>query len=249
MLLLTPPEVQAFGYGGGDPSAGFVSVYAARQQSVVRGARVTHVGVNRQSDSILLKLFGRRRPADPPGVFSAGMFGDGPPLVGGASRKEFSHAARERAHVLGIEFLAPFGGALPGKLPGLRIGQAFLLRPGKRFLLDEQTLPLIAFPRAAEAHHDRLERRVAACSPGERGIATREEEQVIEIRARETERMPALQMQKTSFAELLAALRAGGVSPDPEDDDLARPRGLTILSPDAGARGLDNHCLEPDTSH
>lgn len=130
--------VQAFGHGGGDPSAGFVSAYATRQQFIVGRARVADVSVNRQTDGVFPKFFGGCRPADPPGVFPAGMFGDGPPFVGGASRKKLSHTARERAHVLGIEILTPFGGALPGELTGLRVRQAFLLRAGERFLLHEQ---------------------------------------------------------------------------------------------------------------
>lgn len=58
----------------------------------------------------------------------------------------------------------------------------------KRLFFDEQTLALVALPGAAPFQHDRGERRVLTGPPCERRIAGRQEREMIEIRATETQR-------------------------------------------------------------
>jgi hypothetical protein len=136
------------------------------------------------------------------------MLGNRPLLLDRTARKQLAYTLREGPHAFGVVFLAPFSGTLSSQSTGLGVRQTLPFRPREPFFFDQHTLPLVALPRAAEAHDDGAQRRVAAGSTGESGVPTPKKHEVIEIGAREAERPLSLQMKKSALPELLAAFSA-----------------------------------------
>ncbi|OFW22699.1 MAG: hypothetical protein A3H97_06635 [Acidobacteria bacterium RIFCSPLOWO2_02_FULL_65_29] len=200
--------------------------YSARQKVVVLGMHMPYVSSHRQIDGLRLELFGCRRAPDPTRVLLARMFGNCLLLLGRAPWKQFPDAPRERLDVCRIQFLTTFGRAIPSQSPRLGVGQAFSLRSRERLFFDQYALPLIALARTAEANHHGPERRVAAGASCERGISASKKHQMIEIGARQAERPILLHAKETPLPEVLATLRAGRVTNDPENNNLVWLRGL-----------------------
>jgi hypothetical protein len=169
-------------------SAGFLTRHAAGKNFVISRMHMPYVSAHGKFDSLWLKLLGGGGAPDAAGVLLTSMFRNRLLLLHGASRKQFPHAARKRRDVFGIQFPTTFGRTFPRQFTGLRIGEAFLFRSCKPLLFDQNTLSLIAFPRATEADHDRSQGRVASGSPSESGIPTRQKDQMIEVGARQAER-------------------------------------------------------------
>jgi hypothetical protein len=87
-------------------------------------------------------------------------------------------------------------------------------------------LTLIPFSRTAKPHHYGPEGRVLVRSPGECGIATRQEHQVIEIGTCETQRSVGFHSKEAALTNLFATLRTRRISDDAKHDNLIRSRDL-----------------------
>jgi hypothetical protein len=149
------------------------------------------------------------------------VLGNGTLLIDGTAGKQIAHAPGKRGEILGIVSLPPFRRALLCLAARVTVRQAFLFRPGERVLFDQHALPLVALAGTAEANDHGTERRVAAGTSGERGISAFKERQAIEIRAPQAQRPFSFHAEKAALAKLFSTFRAGRVTDDPEDNNLA----------------------------
>jgi hypothetical protein len=170
----SPPLVQPLLHSSGYQLASFRAPHASPQQFIVTRVPVPDVRTYRQFNCPRLKLFRCRRPANPTRILLARVFCNLPLFASWTLGPQFAHALRKPIHVCGIQFLSPFGGALPHALTSLCVRQTFLLRTRQRLFFDKHTLPLVPFAAPAEAHDHRMQRRVAARAPRQRGISSLE---------------------------------------------------------------------------
>jgi len=115
---------------------------------------------------------------------------------------------------------APGRVALPPVRPGVLVRETRGLRPLERILLHEQPLPLIAPARSTEAHHHRPQAAAGLCASGQRGVAGRQEHQMVHLRARHAHRARVLHDQQP--AALCSADRAGEILQRRDHDKLGR---------------------------
>jgi hypothetical protein len=108
--------------------------------------------------------------------------------VRGAAWIELSNAFREPAHERRIDLGAPFRLPVAAPRSHFRIAQALGFGAVDRVIFDQQPLAFVPLPRGAPLQHDRGQRGVAAGTPRERGVAGRQEPEVIQIRAGEAQR-------------------------------------------------------------
>jgi hypothetical protein len=158
------------------------------------------------------------------------MFSDRLLLIGRAPGKEIAHAPRELLDVLGIKLLPPFGRPFTGEASRFRIREALSFRPCERGFFDQHSLPFVPFPRTAKPDDYGTEGRIPTGASRERGRASSQEHEVIEICTREAQGPLCFHPKKASLPQFFAALRAHRVSEDPKHYDLSRglsrrPRG------------------------
>jgi hypothetical protein len=131
---------------------GLGSIHARHEQLVVAGVAVA----NRRGDG-KLKRSRIEGPASGAAAHSAAatlarVTSDLLGPIGGTAREEahefLRHLSLEGEVVLGATTALSL--AAPG--PSVSVGEAFLLRPLERFLLDQDALTLVALPRPAEAN-------------------------------------------------------------------------------------------------
>jgi hypothetical protein len=117
---------------------------------------------------------------------------------------------------LGIPFPAPH--------PGVLVGKALQLRFFERWFLHQEALPLIPLARPAPPDHHRRQEACLLRPAGERGVAGRQEHQVIHVGTGQAERPGVV------HDEQVAGAAAFGARPVPDrlDDDEVSRSGLTL---------------------
>jgi hypothetical protein len=121
------------------------------------------------------------------------------------------HPGLERDIFVGPPFLVPRAAARPGRL----VREAFPFRLLKGWFLDQDALPLVSFPGPAPPDDDRRQAARLLGPPGERGVAGREELQVVQVGAGQAQRARAVHDQQVAVA--VAAAR--DPVPDRHDPD------------------------------
>jgi hypothetical protein len=179
------PLSDVFLYDCGYQRACLSSFRATCQEPIVLRVSVSNVSQNSKLDCVCVEVFCRRRPANPAGVLLTSMFRNCALLFDGTAWKELANAPRERTHIFRILFLTSLGGAVLLQATGFSIRQAFTFCSSESFFFNQYTLPFVALPRSAKADHNSTQRRIAARSPSEGGIATPKENEVVEIGARQ----------------------------------------------------------------
>jgi hypothetical protein len=112
--------------------------------------------------------------------------------------KQLSELCSHPHMKLHIFLAAPGRIALAATSPRLLVRQALGLGSLKRGLLDQDPLPLITLPGAAEPHHDRRHPAVGLRPPGQSGVAGRQERQMIHVRTADAHRPRLLHHQQTA---------------------------------------------------
>jgi hypothetical protein len=220
----TSPLLQLFRDGPGHKRASVAARATTCQKFVVSCMRMSYMRSNRKLDGACLEVSGCGRTTNPVRVLLARVFSNRLLLLLRTTWKQFADASREPIDVLGVERLTPLGSALSSEFPGCGVRQTFLFCPCERRLFHQHTLALVALPRTTEADHHRAQCRMPAGAPGQGGIPTWQEHEMIQIGTCETQGAFRLQAQKTALAKLVATFGADRVPDDPEDHDLARRR-------------------------
>lgn len=149
---------------------------------------MTQVRDDGQPHGLVVETLGSCRASHTSAVLLARMRSDLLRPLGRAAGVEPPNARGESRHELGVQLGASFLLALAAPRSRLRIVQAFGFGPLQRLCLDQQALALVPLPRAAPFQDDGGECRVFSGPPCERRIAARQEREVVQVRAGETER-------------------------------------------------------------
>jgi hypothetical protein len=200
---------QAFRHESGNKTASVASGDPARQEFVIPRVRMPYMCTNGQFHRTRLELFGGSRAAYSTCVLPARVFGNRPLLVLRTPGKQIAHAPREALDVLGIEFLTTFCSALAGQPSRLGIREALLFRACESGFFYQHTLSLVPLPRTAEPDYHCTKRRIPPGAPRERGIATRQEHEMIEIGTVEAQWPFGFHPEEAPFPKRFTTLRAG----------------------------------------
>ena len=212
-------------------------VGATGKQGIVSRFRVTDVRANRQVDRSAVEALGRGTSANPLAVFPAGMLRDASLSPFGTPGIASPHFRGESLQVL--LFGSEISLRTPASLRGAGGGviEARQLRRLQSVFLDQQTLAFVAPTRSAPLQHHRPEGRSLLRAPGQRGIARRQELEVVEIRAGQTQGTLRLdQADPGRPPQLGTALPTRALPARDEDLDFRSPRHEAICSMGAGGR-------------
>ena len=152
---LAPPFIQNTAHLDGDPLARLTSVDAGHEEVVVVGVSVADRGRNRELNRFRLERSAGRGPADAAASPRAGVAGD--------RLRPFDRAGGEAPHDLArhlsLEVEIPSGAsilvAFAAAPSSLLVRQACRLGELEGFPLDEDSVALVAPPRAGEADDHR----------------------------------------------------------------------------------------------
>jgi hypothetical protein len=100
-----------------------------------------------------------------------------------AACEHSSNRPRKRFDILGVRTLPSDCGTAASPEPLLIVAQALLLSSLKGSGFDKEALAFVTLARAAEANHYRRQGRVLSAAATERGIASGQVDQVIEVSA------------------------------------------------------------------
>src|SRR5439155_19041593 len=124
-------------------------------------------------------------------------------------------------HVALVTFARPVRCSFTGSLAARTIGPALTLRLFESRLLDQDPLTLVPLSRPTEPDDHRTEGRVLAGSSGQRRVTAGEEDEMVEVGAREAEGSSPFHSEKAPLPEFTPAFPARRITDDPEDDDIA----------------------------
>ena len=116
------------------------------------------------------------------------MLGNLPGAFRRAAREHLADAARELLQVAQVELVSSGCFAFLPAQSDLRIGEALFLGAPQRVLLHEESLPLVAFARAAPFQYNRSKRGVPARAACQCRLAGGEEDEMIQVGARQAQR-------------------------------------------------------------
>src|SRR5487761_65863 len=111
----------------------------------------------------------------------------------------------QRLRAGGILFVASLLVSEPSRGSGILIRQALRLGALHRFPLNQNALPLIALPRAAESHDHGAEPAGLSCASAQGGVAGRQEREMVQIGAGKAEWTVAVHDQHAPGTSALGA--------------------------------------------
>ncbi len=158
---------------------------AARQQIIVPGVSVADAGNDGEVDGLGIEFFRHFGAADPPRIFSAGVFGDPSCFARGASGVAFGDVAAEFRNIGLVELGATGCGYGPPLFSPLGVRLALRLGSLERLLLDKRSLPFVTLARPSPLHDHGPEAGVFAGATGQSRIAAGKEDEVVEVGALE----------------------------------------------------------------
>jgi len=167
-----------------------------------------------QFDGFSIEFLRRGGTADPAAIFLARVGRNGFRLHWRAACKMGPDGFGKTPDVLLILTFASRGRTLSCNAALLFIAEAFLLPPFERPGFDEDSLALISPPCPAEPHDDSRKRRVLSATPRQSRIASRNVNQMIQIRTLHTERLAVLHSQEAALPQFGAAFRTGSFPND-----------------------------------
>ena len=138
----------------------------------------------------------------------AGTLDDPLTLTARTTWKEVTEPAYECLDILRIDALRSLGSTLASEDQNLSIGQALLLCADERCLVHQHALTFIPLAGSTEAYDDRTLRRVFARATGEHRVATREEDEVVEIGTAQAQWPVLLHPEKLPLEQLRPAFLA-----------------------------------------
>ena len=215
-----PPAVESTLYCTRDRLSRFATLPTISEQSIVLGMNMSDMRGNRQCDGEWIELLGGGRPPDSAAVLLASMLRDALRFRPGAAREHDEHPLDElgdEAHVCTLPLMTS---AFPRYPAQILITEAFPFSVFKRPLLHQEALPLIPPPRPAEPDDDSAQGRMLATTPSEGCVAPREECEMIEVGALETQWLALLHPEKAALRELSLTRGTPGGLDDVEYDDL-----------------------------
>jgi hypothetical protein len=224
-----------------------IAIPPCHQVIIVGGVSVADVGSHGKIYRLGREGLGRCGSSNAPAVFAAGVLcyvrGD----VGVAARIALSDGTCELMDVSELAPLLVFGRTVASGHPLVRVGHALGLGLFERGPLNEDSLAFVALSATAPLNDDCPELGVLAGPPREGRVRSWQIDKVVEIGTVETPDDLVGHVDETSRRKLLAALCAGGVAPNPEDNDVAplRPTLLAHLSLEATSDMFSDH-IRPD---
>jgi hypothetical protein len=191
---------------------GFSPIVAFAQKLVVPGLSVPNMSRNGQPYCFLIKILPCRRPTNPATIFTASVLSYHLLSPARTGRKKLAHAQGKTLYILPVQLHLPLRLPFSPAGPHLAVGQAFRFSSFHRLFFYQQTLPLISLSSPAPLQHHRRKDRALAGSPGQRCIAGRKKDQVIQVGASQAQDSFAFhQGDPGSTAESLSALAARGI--------------------------------------
>jgi hypothetical protein len=181
---------------GPDVFACLGAVDASHEQLVVARVLVAHGGGDGERDRLRSEGATGRAPPHPTAAAGAGVAGDRLGALARAAGIEPRDLARHPFVELDVLGLSPRRLALPAPRPRLRVGQALSLDTPERLPLDEDPLPLVAAARATEANDDRRQPARLPRPAGQRRVAGRQEDEMVEVGAAHADRPRLLHQQE-----------------------------------------------------
>src|SRR5258708_1098374 len=104
------------------------------------------------------------------------------------SRKGFADLGGESLDKSFVEFRSPFGLTLSATRPQIGVSKTLVFRQFKRYFFDQKPLSLVSPPGSTPFQDDGGQKRMFARAPGQRCIAGRKKDEMIQIRARQAQR-------------------------------------------------------------
>jgi hypothetical protein len=178
---------------------------AGHQQLVVAAVLVPHRGGHRERDRPIIQCAPGRRAPDPPTAPHGREAGDRCGPLARAAREQ----PRHRLGQLALEHQVLVGAALPVAFTatGARVlvGQALHLGLLQGRLLNQDPLALVALARAAEPDDHRHQTACLPGAPAQGGVAGRQEDKVVQVRASHAEWPAILHEQQRARAAAAGA--------------------------------------------
>ena len=162
-----------------------------------------------QSNRSLIEGPAVRGTADATAAAQTGVAGDGLRALRRAARIQPGDLGREPALELHVLVHAAPGVPFATAQPSVCVGQALLLGLVERRLFHEEALPLVALAGPTPPHDDGGEPAGLFRPPGQCGVAGRQEDQVVHVRAAHAQRTRIVHGEQVARA--VATVGAGEV--------------------------------------
>ena len=170
-----------------DLPAGRVPILARGQQLIVWGLDVTNVCGDGKAHRLFGEILCGGGAPDPPAVLETGVLSDRVLRSVRTARKQLPHSLHKTLDVLAVEIRAPLGLALTMTRTRHTVGQALCFGLRQSRFLDQNALPLVAAAGAAPLEDNGGQRRVLSRPTRQRGVPRGQEDEVVEVSARQTQ--------------------------------------------------------------
>jgi hypothetical protein len=154
------------------------------------------------------------------------MLGDSPRLFVRTSGVKHGNVPREFSDELPVDLAPPDGGDAPSPLSLLGVGMAFFLGPFEGLFFHQNALAFVPLSSSRPLNDNRFQSGVLAGTARQAGVATRQEDQVVEIGAFEALSLDVDLADPGALSEILITVVTMGAAACDEDDDLG---GIGVL--------------------